>query len=294
MNSRSCPFTSLAVALLLRHPGIAQAQGTAVLEINLGTQYAGFSCVVKDPSMTGWVRFGYLDALGHSVFRLLPAGEVTIELHRYRQDGVQSNSAQIHLEPGETKILDRIPPTPLAPFPPLPPPPKATTQTHQALRPQNPALKVIPDISRLPAYELPDSLTFAKGKVSFRVFPDRAFSDPAQPELLAGIFNDTDQDANIPTYDPLGTIRFEARNAWGRWKPIEFSPLEGRGIGICGTGLSDGTILPAHSCVLFPVRRYQGFYPTKLRVRCGDLVSEPFEGSIERDQFKKPKPSTGH
>ena len=90
----------------------------------------------------------------------------------------------------------------------------------------------------------------------------------------------TEQDGDIVAIQ-------EAKNAKGKWEPIEYWYHSW-----CGNSYSYIDILPYHkTSVLCP--RYSGKFQTKLRVRIesnkGILVSPEFNGSINPTQFKKKK-----
>ena len=79
----------------------------------------------------------------------------------------------------------------------------------------------------------------------------------------------------------------EAKNAKGKWEPIEYWYYSW-----CGDSYSYIDILPYHkTSILCP--RYYGSFQTKLRVRIksnkGILISSEFKGSINPNQFKKEK-----
>jgi hypothetical protein len=73
------------------------------------------------------------------------------------------------------------------------------------------------------------------------------------------------------------------KGKYGEWRPIE-----GRGFDFCGNG-HWGLIVHPNEFVLVLMRKYEGDYETKMRVRfeVGDniFVSRPFNGRINESQF---------
>lgn len=105
--------------------------------------------------------------------------------------------------------------------------------------------------------------------------------------LALFLVNPTDTPKAFSASDSCLPIIQEALDRKGQWRPIEF--LYGT---TCGNSYHQ-VFLDAHEYWAFTIPRYKGVYATKLRFRftqgTNTLLSNEFHGSINPDQFKKPK-----
>lgn len=82
----------------------------------------------------------------------------------------------------------------------------------------------------------------------------------------------------------FGIQEGKTKEKYGKWQPIE-----SRGYDFCGNG-NWGVVVKPNEFVLLLMRRYEGSFETKLRVRilngASIYVSKPFKGFINEEQFK--------
>ncbi len=78
----------------------------------------------------------------------------------------------------------------------------------------------------------------------------------------------------------------EALNEEGKWQPIEYWVYSG-----CGNSYFDPLKLDPGKYAMIPVKKYSGSFNTKIRLKLKKdntlFYSTPFEGKIEKSQFKK-------
>jgi hypothetical protein len=78
----------------------------------------------------------------------------------------------------------------------------------------------------------------------------------------------------------------EALNENGKWIPIEYWVYSG-----CGNSYFNPLKLESGKYVMIPIKKYSGNFKTKIRLKLKTnskvLYSYPFEGSIDKSQFKK-------
>ena len=78
----------------------------------------------------------------------------------------------------------------------------------------------------------------------------------------------------------------EALDENGNWLPIEYWVYSG-----CGNSYFNPLELDSGKYVMIPIRKYSGYFNTKIRLKMKKdstlFYSQPFEGSIDKEQFQK-------
>ncbi len=108
--------------------------------------------------------------------------------------------------------------------------------------------------------------------------------------FVAFLINTTDSALTLERQDASLIMIQEAVNENGKWEPIEYWVNSG-----CGNSYLNPVKLSAGKYIILPIRKYQGDFKTQIRLRYkfsyfrgeGILISDSFEGSIDKSQFKK-------
>jgi hypothetical protein len=118
--------------------------------------------------------------------------------------------------------------------------------------------------------------------------PTNTTSGEATKFIKGIIYNNTKDTLSILTY--IGQTIFgiqEAMNEKGIWQPIEYMVNDR-----CGNS-GDDLYLAPQNFVKFYIPRYYGNFKTRMRLRLilidGVTFSNEWEGSIDKQQFEKPK-----
>jgi hypothetical protein len=136
-------------------------------------------------------------------------------------------------------------------------------------------------------FKTPDNLSAPKGKLSIIVVPEPAVSmfDINQGTRFY-IVNQTSSEVAFKAADSDLGVYQEALDDKGQWRRIEL-PMRY----FCGNSFHKA-FLPSKQCWQLAAPRYEGTFKTKLRIVVSDLnnnppllVSEPFDGSINPEQF---------
>jgi len=110
--------------------------------------------------------------------------------------------------------------------------------------------------------------------------------DNPESHFVAYLVNTTDSVFNSRLQDGSLLMIQEALNENGRWSPIEYWVRSG-----CGNSYFRSLNLEPGQQVMIPIKKYQGSYKTKMRLKLqtskGIIYSETFEGSVEVSQFKR-------
>jgi hypothetical protein len=91
--------------------------------------------------------------------------------------------------------------------------------------------------------------------------------------------NSTTKDALYEGCDSRMSIIMQAKNEKGEWQNIEYLPSSW-----CGNSYHTIT-LPKNKAWVFSAPKYHGNYKTQLRFKFGQIFSNVFEGSINKEQF---------
>jgi|SRR6056297_510126 len=106
----------------------------------------------------------------------------------------------------------------------------------------------------------------------------------------AFLINTTDSTLTLKRQDASLIIIQEAIDENGNWEPIEYWVNSG-----CGNSYLNPVKLSAGKYIVVPIRKYQGEFKTQIRLKYkfsylggqGIKISDSFEGSIDKSQFKK-------
>ncbi|MCT4580252.1 MAG: hypothetical protein N4A35_02455 [Flavobacteriales bacterium] len=110
--------------------------------------------------------------------------------------------------------------------------------------------------------------------------------DAPKGYFTAYLVNTTDSIFNADRQDGSLIMIQEAIDKNGDWQPIEYWVYSG-----CGNSYFSPLKLPAGKCVMVPIKKYEGSYKTKIRLKfkIGKQViySGTFDGAINLEQFKR-------
>jgi hypothetical protein len=108
----------------------------------------------------------------------------------------------------------------------------------------------------------------------------------SKSHFIAYLVNMTDSSVYIKTQDGSLLIIQEALDENNNWQPIEYWIPSG-----CGNSYFNPLSLEAGKCVLVPIKRYDGNYKTKFRLKFNTgkriIYSDIFEGTLNKSQFEK-------
>ncbi|MFZ5551932.1 MAG: hypothetical protein ACOZCO_02360 [Bacteroidota bacterium] len=105
--------------------------------------------------------------------------------------------------------------------------------------------------------------------------PDTLYCIASYPVFLKNVSSDT----VIIGYGEHIPIILEAKDESGNWNLIEEQYVY-----MCGVGLNS-IILPPNEIVITSVRKFEGDFKTELRLKLGKHYSNPFFGTINKNQF---------
>ncbi|MEA3207831.1 MAG: hypothetical protein QOE70_888 [Chthoniobacter sp.] len=131
----------------------------------------------------------------------------------------------------------------------------------------------------------------AAGQLTLLTFPDELLRlDSPEYSVHLELFplyisNGTKEAISLPSCDTWLYLVEEAKDADGKWRPIDPRPSSS-----CGNSYYNVT-LPAESAWRLICFKHSGDFRTKLRFRLDGktpIYSNEFEGTIDRDQFNLP------
>lgn len=104
--------------------------------------------------------------------------------------------------------------------------------------------------------------------------------------FTAYLINTTDSTFSAKRQDGSLIMIQEALNEKGKWIPIEYWVHSG-----CGNSYFNPLKLDSGKYIMIPIKKYSGNFKTKIRLKlkAGKTIfySEPFQGEIDKSQFKK-------
>lgn len=141
-----------------------------------------------------------------------------------------------------------------------------------------------------------------KGQLYYQFFPNQRMTateiepfgwlDKKAVYFKAYLINTTNDTIESTTQDGSLIMIQEALNKKGEWQPIEYWVHSG-----CGNSYFNPLMLAPGNFVVVPIRKYQGNFETKIRLKWKNgketYYSEPFEGSINTTQFEKETKNVG-
>lgn len=106
----------------------------------------------------------------------------------------------------------------------------------------------------------------------------------------AFLINTSDSTLTLERQDASLVIIQEALDENGNWEPIEYWVDSG-----CGNSYLNPVNLSPGKYIIVPIRKYKGEFKTRIRLRYkyfyrggeGIMISDSFEGSIDKSQFQK-------
>lgn len=113
--------------------------------------------------------------------------------------------------------------------------------------------------------------------------------DEPKAYFTAYLINTSDSSFKADRQDGSLIMIQEAMDKEGKWQPIEYWVYSG-----CGNSYFYPLDLASGKYVMIPIKKYSGRFKTKLRLKMklnnsSLFYSEPFEGRIDKRQFKKEK-----
>jgi hypothetical protein len=135
---------------------------------------------------------------------------------------------------------------------------------------------------------------YKKGELYF-YFDTKAFAIPktdswhgtyTDSAFTAYLVNATDTSVGVIHQDGSLIMIQEAQDPTGKWSPVEIWYHSD-----CGNSYFGSPAIGSNQYVKIPIPKYSGSFQTKLRLKLkigkGILYSEPFNGSVDPEQFKK-------
>lgn len=108
----------------------------------------------------------------------------------------------------------------------------------------------------------------------------------SKSHYIAYLVNMTDSSFSAKAQDGSLLIIQEALDENNKWQPIEFWVPSG-----CGNSYFNPLRLDSGKCILVPIKKYNGNYKTKFRLKFNFgksiMYSDTFEGSLDKSQFRK-------
>lgn len=106
--------------------------------------------------------------------------------------------------------------------------------------------------------------------------------------FIAELINMSDSTFSVPKQDGSLMMIQEALDERGSWIPIEYWVYSG-----CGNSYFNPLMLDSGKCVMIPIKKYEGNFKTKMRLKLKTKISifysASFDGSIDKSLFKKEK-----
>ncbi len=117
-------------------------------------------------------------------------------------------------------------------------------------------------------------------KLELRVFPkQKSIFKKSYAGFKLLLANPTDKNISISHEDSRFNIIAQAKDSDGTWRDIEHLPHS-----TCGNSFGTDQ-LPPHKAWLFSAPIYNGDTQVKLRYKMGDILSNEFDGRINKEQF---------
>lgn len=168
---------------------------------------------------------------------------------------------------------------------------EADNNFDRLLSSQADSIKTIVDASQLFAdkyqQQIPFDYYIYEQDKNGKIIPIEPYTYPYDSVIKIPVFliNETDSIMIIENHDGKLILIQEALDRNGEWTPIEYFNFSG-----CGNSYGEYFLAP-DKLLMFGLRRYQGEFKTKFRVRLKvsntNVFSNVFEGSINEGQFEE-------